>query len=124
MSNSFSELYERVVSTVQRRKQARRMAKMAKSSAFKMKKKRAALKRRDPAKIKMIARKKALTMVRNKFFPTYNQMTFQQKVKTDQLLMAKYGKKIDVIAKKQEKIIAKGESERVAKAREALQDET
>ena len=124
MSNSFSELYERVVSTVQRRKQARRMAKMARSSGFQMKKKRAALRRRDPAKIKTIARKKALTIVRNKFFPTYNEMTFQQKVKSDQLLMAKYGKKIDAIAKKQEKIIAKGEAERIDKAREALQNET
>ena len=58
MSNSFSELYERVVSTVQRRKQARRMAKMARSSGFQMKKKRAALRRRDPAKIKTIAKRK------------------------------------------------------------------
>ena len=63
----FSDLYERTVSVVQRRKQARRMSKMAKSSAFKMKKKRAALKRRSPDKIRVLARKKAIKMIRDKF---------------------------------------------------------
>jgi len=120
----FIELYERVVNTVQRRKMARRMSRMAKSSAFQMKKKRTALKRRDPTKIKQVARKKALKIVRDKFYPNYNDMGFPQKVKIDQIMMAKYGKKIDIIAKKQEKIITKGEGERVKKAREGQQNET
>ena len=95
------------------------MSRMAKSSAFQMKKKRASLKRRSPEKIQQVARKKAMKIVRDKFYPNYNEMAFQQKVKTDQIMMAKYGKKIDKIAKKQVKIIMKGEGERVAKAREA-----
>lgn len=119
MTITFSELYERVVSTVQRRKMARRMSRMAKSSAFQMKKKRSALKRRSPEKIQQVARKKAMKVVRDKFYPDYNNMAFQQKVKTDQIMMSKYGVKIDKIAKKQVKIIMKGEGERVAKAREA-----
>ncbi len=123
MSITLSDLYERTVSVVQRRKQARRMSKMAKSSAFKMKKKRAALKRRDPSKIKAVARKKAIKMIRDKFYPNYNTMAFAQRVKIDQIVMAKYGKKIDLIAKKQEKIIAKQEGERVSKAREAAKND-
>ena len=67
MTITFSELYERVVSTVQRRKMARRMSRMAKSSAFQMKKKRASLKRRSPEKIQQVARKKAMKIVRDKF---------------------------------------------------------
>jgi len=124
MTITFSELYERVVSTVQRRKMARRMSRMAKSSGFQMKKKRSALKRRSPAKIQQVARKKAMKIVRDKFYPNYDEMSFQQKVKTDQIMMAKYGGKIDKIAKKQVKIITKGEGERVAKAREAADNET
>jgi len=124
MTITFSELYERVVSTVQRRKMARRMSRMAKSSGFQMKKKRSALKRRSPAKIQQVARKKAMKIVRDKFYPNYDEMAFQQKVKTDQIMMAKYGGKIDKIAKKQVKIITKGEGERVAKAREAADNET
>jgi hypothetical protein len=124
MTITFSELYERVVSTVQRRKMARRMSRMAKSSAFQMKKKRSALKRRSPDKIQQVARKKAMKVVRDKFYPNYNDMAFQQKVKTDQIMMAKYGVKIDKIAKKQVKIITKNEGERVAKAREAADNAT
>ena len=120
----FSDLYERTVSVVQRRKQARRMSKMAKSSAFKMKKKRAALKRRSPDKIRVLARKKAIKLIRDKFYSNYNNMPFAQKVKTDQIMMSKFGKKIDIIAKKQEKILMKGEGERISKAREAKKNET
>ena len=44
--------------------------------------------------------------------------------KTDQIMMSKFGKKIDIIAKKQEKILMKGEGERISKAREAKKNET
>ncbi len=121
MSKKLSDLYEKSVSVVQRRKQARRMAKMAKSSAFQMKKKRAALRRRSPEKIAMIARKQAIKMIRDKVYPAYKDMPFAQRVKVDQLLMKKYGKKIDKIAKKKAMILKKGESERIAKAKDALQ---
>ena len=121
MSKKLSDLYERSVSVVQRRKQARRMAKMARSSAFQMKKKRAKLRRRSPEKIAMIARKQAIKMIRDKFYPGYKDMAFAQRVKIDQIMMQKYGKKIDKIAKKKAMILKKGESERIAKAKDALQ---
>ena len=41
----FSDLYEKKVDVTQRKKQARRMAKMAKSKAFQFKKRKALLKR-------------------------------------------------------------------------------
>ena len=120
MSKTLSDLYERSVSVVQRRKQARRMAKMARSAGFKLKKKRAKLRRRSPEKIAMIARKQAIKMIRDKFYPGYKDMAFAQRVKIDQIMMQKYGKKIDKIAKKKAMILKKGESERIAKAREAM----
>ena len=43
MSKNLSDLYERSVNVIQRRKQARRMSRMARSAAFKMKKKRASI---------------------------------------------------------------------------------
>ena len=124
MSKKLSDLYERSVSVVQRRKQARRMAKMARSSAFQMKKKRAALRRRSPEKINLLARKQAIKMFRDKFYPGYKDMAFAQRVKIDQIMMQKYGKKIDKIAKKKAMILKKGESERIAKAKDALQGST
>jgi len=120
---TFSEfINERVVSVVQRKKQARRMAKMAKSSSFKVKKKKAMLKMRNPAKLAMVARKKTIQMFRDKFYPSYKDMSLQQKVKIDQLVMAKYGKKIDKISKKMAMKLKKTELERIKKARAKLQD--
>jgi len=111
---------ERVVSVVQRKKQARRMAKMAKSSAFQAKKKKALLKMRDPAKLAMAARKKTIQSFRDKFYPTYGDMSLQQKVKIDQLITVKYGKKIDKIAKKMAMVLKKKELERIKTARAKL----
>ena len=56
----FTDLYEKTVDVVQRRKQARRMAKLQKSPAFQFKKKKAALKMRNPAKLHQLARKKLI----------------------------------------------------------------
>ena len=120
---TFSEfINERVVSVVQRKKMARRMAKMAKSSSFKMKKKKAMLRMRNPAKLAQVARKKTIQMFRDKFYPSYKDMSLQQKVKIDQLVMAKYGKKIDKISKKMAMKLKKTELERIKKARAKLQD--
>ena len=120
---TFSEfINERVVSVVQRKKMARRMAKMAKSSSFKMKKKKSMLRMRNPAKLAMVARKKTIQMFRDKFYPSYKDMSLQQKVKIDQLVMAKYGKKIDKISKKMAMKLKKTELERIKKARANLQD--
>ena len=122
--NTLSDLYEKSVSVVQRRKMARRMSKMARSAGFKLKKKRAKLRRRSPEKIALIARKQAIKMFRDKFYPGYKDMAFAQRVKIDQLIMQKYGKRIDKVAKKKAMILKKGESERIAKAKDALQGST
>ena len=96
------------------------MAKMARSSAFQAKKKKAMLKMRTPAKLAQVARKTAIQSYRDKFYPTYKDMSLQQKVKIDQLIMAKYGSKIDKIAKKMAIKLKKKELERIKAARAKL----
>ena len=64
---SFQTLYEKLVNVTQRKKMARRMSKLAKSPAFQMKKQRAMLKRRNPAKLAQVARKKTIQSFRDKF---------------------------------------------------------
>ena len=120
--NNFSNLYEKTVDVVQRRKQARRMKKQAKSPTFQFKKKKAALKMRNPAKLMQIARKKVIQQYRDKFYPGYGDMSLQQRVKVDQMIMQKYGTKIDKISKKAAKVLQKQEIERVKKAKEKLKD--
>ena len=116
---TFKDFYEAVASVVQRKKLQRRMAKMARSPAIQMKKKRAMLKMRNPAKLALLARKKTIQKFRDKFYPSYNEMSLQQRVKVDQMIMQKYGKKIAKIAKKLAMKLQKQEIERVKKAREA-----
>ena len=116
----FKELYE--VSVVQRKKLQRRMAKMAKDPVIKLKKQRAMLKMRNPAKLALLARKKTIQKFRDKFYPSYKEMSLQQRVKVDQMIMQKYGVKIDKISKKAAKVIQKQEVERVKKAKEAQKD--
>ena len=119
---TFIDLYEAVSSVVQRKKQSRRMSKMAKSPVIQMKKKRAMLKMRNPAKLNILARKKTIQKFRDKFYPSYNDMSLQQRVKVDQMIMQKYGTKIDKISKKVAKQLQKDEIERVKKAKEAQRD--
>ena len=118
----FKKLYTEVASVVQRKKLQRRMAKMAKSPIIQMKKKRAALRMRNPAKIAQLARKKTIQSFRNKFYPGYKDMSLQQKVKIDQVIMQKYGKKIDKISKKAAKKLQKLEIERVKNAKESMKN--
>ena len=115
----FKDFYEAVASVVQRKKLQRRMAKMAKSPVIQMKKQRAMLKMRNPAKLALLARKKTIQKFRDKFYPGYKDMGLQQRVKVDQMIMQKYGKKIAKIAKKLAMKLQKQEIERVKKAREA-----
>ena len=115
---TFKELSEKLVNVAQRKKQARRMAKLAKSPAFLFKKKKAMLRMRNPAKLAQAARKKTIQMYRDKFYPQYKSASIQQKVKIDQLIMAKYGKKIDKISKKMAIKLKKQELQRIKKARE------
>jgi len=115
---TFKDLIEKLVNVAQRKKQARRMAKLAKSPAFLFKKKKAMLRMRNPAKLAQAARKKTIQMYRDKFYPQYKNASLQQKVKIDQLIMAKYGKKIDKISKKMAIKLKKQELQRIKKARE------
>ena len=119
---TFSEFISeapRVVSVSQRRKQARRMAKIARSAVVQAKKKRARLKTRSTAKLAQLARKKTIQKFRDKFYPQYNDASLQQRVKIDQMIMAKHGQKIDKVAKKALVQLRKKELERVKQARAA-----
>ena len=118
----FSDLYEKKVDIAQRKKQARRMARLAKSSAFQRKKQRSLLKPRDTAKLTVVARKKTIQKFRDKFYPDYESMAISQKVKIDQIIQQKYGKRIDAISKKTVAKLKSAEKERVAQARKAFQD--
>ena len=120
--STFKDFYEAVASVVQRKKMQRRMSKMAKSTVVQMKKQRARLKIRSPAKLAILARKKTIQSFRDKFYPSYNDMSIQQKVKVDQMIMQKYGVKIDKISKKATKLLQKAEVERVKKAKESMKD--
>ena len=116
---TFKDFYEAVVTVVQRKKMQRRMAKMAKSPVVQMKKQRARLKMRSPAKLAILARKKTIQSFRDKFYPSYKEMGLQQRVKVDQVIMQKYGVKIDKISKKLAMKLKKGEGERIKKAKES-----
>ena len=54
------------------------------------------------------------------FYPQYNDSSLQQKVKIDQMVMAKYGPKIDKLSKKMVVKLKKKELERVKTARANL----
>ena len=117
---TFLELYEGVVSVTQRKKLARRMAKLQRSPAFQMKKKRNALRMRDPAKLLVIARKKLKQKYRDKFFPDYKNQSVQRRTMIDQQIMQKYGKKIDKGSKKLALKLKANEVERIKKVRDAM----
>ena len=119
---TFEQLSEKLVNVAQRKKQARRMAKLARSPAFQFKKKKAMLKMRNPAKLHMAARKKTIQIFRDKFYPSYDEMPIQQKVMVDQRFMAKYGSKIDKISKKVAMKLKKQELERIKQARKNQSD--
>ena len=118
----FSDIYEKKVDVVQRKKMARRMSKMAQSKSFQMKKKRTSLKMRDTAKLTLVAKKKIVQKFRDKFYPDYKTMALQQRVIVDQKLQQKYGAKMAKMLKKAVMKLKKGEVERVKKAKAALKD--
>ena len=97
----FSDLDERVVNIAQRKKQARRMAILAKSAAFIRKKKRTMMRIRNSAKLLLVAKKQTLMNFRKKAYPNYKDMSIPQKVKADQIVMQRFGPKIDKVAKKE-----------------------
>ena len=119
----YDELSEfRVVSKAQRKKMGLRMKRMAKSSAFKAKKKRMKLRIASPEKILMKARKLAKQKVLDKFYPNYTALGLQQRVRVDQIISMKYGGMIDKISKKVVRVVKKKEVIKVKKASEAKKD--
>ena len=124
---TFKELYSNLeelkkVNLAQRRKQAIRMAKLAKSSAFKKKVERSKLRVASPEKIKTKATKLAKQKVLDKFYPQYKDMPVAQRVKVDQIVNQRYGAMINKIATKSVKVVKKKELEKVKDARQSKQD--
>ena len=93
--------YKRTATITQRRKLARRMRMLSKQAGFKMKKKRTLMRVRDTAKLTKVARKEAIKMFRNKAYPNYNDLSISARVKADQIVMQRFGKRIDKVAKRQ-----------------------
>jgi|TARA_R110002051_G_scaffold44115_1_gene89602 hypothetical protein len=115
------EEYKKTADITQRRKQARRMRLLSKQSGFKMKKKRTLMKVRDVGKITKSAKKQTIKMFRNKLYPNYNDMSISAKVKADQIVMQRFGQKIDKIAKRTAMKLRAAEPERVQKFRASQQ---
>ena len=124
---TFSELYSDInelkkVNLAQRRKQARRMAKITKTAAFKRKVELSKRRVASPEKIKVKAAKLAKKKVVDKFYPQYKDMPVQQRVKIDQMVAAKYGGMINKIATRSVKVVKKNELVKVKQARLSKQD--
>ena len=119
----FSDIYEKKVDVIQRKKQARRMARLVKTKGFQLKKTRTLLKRRDTAKLAVVAKKKVTNKYRKKFAPDYKDMSPQQRVVIDQKIQQKFGAKIAKISKKLVNKLKAAEGERVQKAKAAYKNE-
>ena len=124
---TFIELYyslEEIKKVVlkQRRKMAIRMKKLAKTASFKKKVERSKLRVASPEKIRVKAAKLAKKKVVDKFYPNYNSMPIQQRVKVDQIIAQKYGGMINKIAMKSVKVVKKNELLKVKQARLSKQD--
>ena len=107
----------RVIGKAQRRKIARRMARLVKTAGFKKKVERSKRKIASFAKQKVKAAKLAKQKVIDKYFPTYKSMSLPQRVKTDQKIQAKYGGMINKLSVKLMRVVKKKEIEKVKKAR-------
>ena len=115
------EEYKKTADVIQRRKQGRRMRLLSKQSGFQMKKKRTLMKVRDTSKITKSARKQTIKMFRKKAYPNYDDMSISAKVKADQVVMQRFGKKIDKVTKKTAMKLRAAEPERVKKFRASQQ---
>ena len=118
-----SDLTERkAMSVATRRKQGRRMAKMAKSSVFQAKKARNALKKAPDSKIKQRATKAAKQMIIKKFggldAAEYAGLGLMQRQNLDDRIMKTKGAAVKKIAKKMMVKLRKAELERLKKAKE------
>ena len=108
----------RFVNKAQRKKQKIRMQRLAKSAAFQAKKARALRRMPDAGKIQTLAKKAAKKVILKKFYPKYNEMSMQAKIKIDQIIATKYGAMIDKIAKRQIPKIKVAAKARVKAAKE------
>ena len=107
----------RVIGKAQRRKIARRMARLVKTAGFKTKVKRSMLRIASVAKQKVKAAKLAKQQVIDKYFPTYKSMGLPQRVKIDQKIQQRYGGLINKLTVKKMRVVKKKEIEKVKKAR-------
>ena len=107
----------RVIGKAQRRKIARRMARLVKTAGFKTKVKRSMLRIASVAKQKVKAAKLAKQQVLDKYFPSYKSMGLPQRVKIDQKIQQRYGGLINKLTVKKMKVVKKKEIEKVKKAR-------
>ena len=113
----------RVIGKAQRRKIARRMARLVKTAGFKKKVERSKKKIASFAKQKVKAAKLAKQKVIDKYFPSYNSMGLAQRVKTDQKIQARYGGLINGLSIKLMKVVKKKEIEKVKAFRQKVADE-
>ena len=112
----------RVIGKAQRRKIARRMAKLVKTAGFKKKVERSKRKIASFAKQKVKAAKLAKQKVIDKYFPTYKSMGLPQRVKIDQKIQQRYGGMMNKLSVKLMKVVKKKEIEKVKKSREKTAD--
>ena len=112
----------RLIGKAQRRKIARRMARLVKTAGFKKKVERAKKKIASFAKQKVKAAKLAKQKVIDKYFPSYDQMSLPQRVKTDQKIQAKYGGMINKLSVKLMRVVKKKEIEKVQAFRQSVAD--
>ena len=115
------ELHEfRVINKAQRRKMALRLKKLVKSPSFQKKVQKSKLRIANPAKQRLKAAKMAKQKVIDKYYPQYKEMGIAQRMKTDQMIQAKYSGMITGLTKKLAKVVKAKEVEKVKKAREAM----
>jgi len=112
----------RVIGKAQRRKIARRMAKLVKTAGFKKKVERSKRKIASFAKQKVKAAKLAKQKVIDKYFPTYKSMGLPQRVKIDQKIQQRYGGMVNKLSVKLMRVVKKKEIEKVKKSREKTAD--
>ena len=110
----------KVISKSQRRKMALRLKRLVKSSAFQKKVQKSKLRIANPAKQRVKAAKLAKQKVIDKYYPKYKEMGLAQRMKTDQMIQAKYSGMITALTKKLAKVVKAKEIAKVKKAREAM----
>ena len=88
------------INVAARRKISMRMKRLIKVIGIQTKKKRAMKKIASPMKQRIRTNKLTKKAIVKKFYPNYDNMSPQMKMKTDQIIQAKYGAAITKIAKR------------------------